>query len=341
MKYINSFIFLLALISITGCKSEPEHLPTGKELPPAQVKTVMVAAQKGHLQTEVVGTVQSIKQAVIAARVTGTITKMPVVLGSTVKAEDVLVKISAEEISAQAVQAQTQLEQAKRNLEREKKLLAKNAATGESVKSLEERYRVAEAAHREATTMLSYTKVTAPFDGVITVQNGNVGALATTGPPLLHLEDNSKLQIVASVPEALVLQINHGDKLTVQIPVTGTDSVGTVAEVAPSADPVTRTAVVKLNIEPHPGLRSGQFARVIIPGERKLSLFIPSATIRTFGQMEQVFVIEDNKAHLRLIRTGIVIGDQTEILAGLEEGETIALFDETRLIDGQPVTVIQ
>ena len=57
--------------------------------------------------------------------------------------------------------------------------------------------------------------------------------------------------------------------------------------------------------------------------------------------MEQLFVIEDNKARLRLVRTGAVIGDQTEILSGLEEGETIALFGDTKLIDGQPVTIIK
>ena len=57
--------------------------------------------------------------------------------------------------------------------------------------------------------------------------------------------------------------------------------------------------------------------------------------------MEQIFVIENNKAHLRLVRSGAILGDQTEILAGIEEGETIAIPGNEQLVDGQPVTIVK
>ena len=332
---------IISLFILAGCQAEEKHKPLTMNLPVIDVQATTVVAQEGHLQTEVVGTVQSIDQAVIAAKVTGTIEEMPVVLGSSVKAGDLLVKISAGEISAKAIQAQAQLEQARRNLEREKKLLQKNAATSENVKSLEDMYRVAEAVHREAETMLGYITVTAPFDGVITAKMTNVGDLATPGVPLLNLEDNSRLQVKASVPETLVLQIFPGDSLTIYVPAANLDLQGTVAEVAPVIDPLSRTATVTINITSGPQLRSGQFARVIIPGERKESLFIPSTAIHTFGQMEKMFIISDNIAHLRLVRTGIVVGEQTEILAGLEPGEIIATTNISQLIDGQPVKIVQ
>lgn len=342
MKTIHQYIILsISLILLIGCQAEEKHKPQHADLTSVEVKTMTVVLEEGHLQTEVVGTVRAVHQAVIAAKVTGTIEKMPVVLGSAVKTGDLLVKISADEISAKVVQAQTQLDQAKRNLEREKKLLQKNAATAANVKSLEEVFRVAKAAHREAVTMLSYTTITAPFGGVITVKMGNVGDLATPGTPLLHLEDSSTLQVEASVPEALVLQIKPGDILSVHVPVGEVDIPGTVAEIAPATDPLSRTAAVKLDIAPQAQLRSGQFARVQIPGERKQSLFIPTSAIHTFGQMEQIFVIENNKAHLRLVRTGAVIEDKTEILAGLEQGEVIAITNNSALIDGQPVTQVK
>lgn len=342
MKTIHQYIILsISLILLIGCQAEEKLKPQHADLTSVEVKTMTVVLEEGHLQTEVVGTVRAVHQAVIAAKVTGTIEKMPVVLGSAVKTGDLLVKISADEISAKVVQAQTQLDQAKRNLEREKKLLQKNAATAANVKSLEEVFRVAKAAHREAVTMLSYTTITAPFGGVITVKMGNVGDLATPGTPLLHLEDSSTLQVEASVPEALVLQIKPGDILSVHVPVGEVDIPGTVAEIAPATDPLSRTAAVKLDIAPQAQLRSGQFARVQIPGERKQSLFIPTSAIHTFGQMEQIFVIENNKAHLRLVRTGAVIEDKTEILAGLEQGEVIAITNNSALIDGQPVTQVK
>lgn len=341
MKTLNNSILLISLIILAGCKSGEDHTSAARDLPVANVRAVTVTAMESNMQTEVVGTVRSVNRAVIAAKVTGTIEEMPVVLGSTVKAGDLLVRIGAGEISAKAIQAQAQLEQARRNLERERKLLQKNAATSENVKSLEDVYRVAEAMNREAEAMLGYTAITAPFDGVITAKPGNVGDLATPGAALLHLEDNNRLQVETSAPETLVLHIKPGDTLAIHIPAANLDLAGTVAQVAPAADPMSRTALVKIDIKPEPQLRSGQFARVVIPGKRKKSLFVPSEAIHVFGQMEKLFVVKNNAAQLRLVRTGTVAGGQTEILAGLESGETVAVEDSSRLIDGQPVKIVQ
>lgn len=342
MTFFTYFSLLISLTLFTGCQSEDKkHEQKAAALPVTEVTAMTVIPQKGHLQTEIVGTVKPANKAVIAAKVSGTIEKVSVVLGSTVKAGDTLVKISAGEISAKAVQAQAQMAQVRRNLEREKKLLQKNAATAENVKSLEEMYMVAEAVHREAVTMLGYTTITAPFDGVITKKVSNTGDLAIPGTPLLHMENISKLQIEASVPEALLLNVQSGNTVTVHIPVARLAVQGLISEVAPAADPLSRTATIKIDIDPQPQLRSGQFARVLLPGERKESLIAPSTAIRTFGQMEQMFVIDDNKARLRLVRTGAVMGDQTEILAGLEPGEMIVVSNISKLMDGQPVTIVK
>jgi RND family efflux transporter MFP subunit len=338
----SNFIALMMLvILLTGCQVEEKSRHQIAAIPAVEVRTAVVSLEKGHLRAEVAGTVRSVRQAVIAAKVTGTIETMPVVLGASVNMGDLLLTISAEEISARKVQAHIQLEQAERNLAREKKLLERNAATAESVASLEEMYRLAEAADREASIMMNYTRITAPFDGVITAKIGNVGDLATPGKSLLKLEDDTELQVEASFPEELIRLIQLGDTLTVVIPIAAREIQGRIAEVAPTSDPLSRTATVKLHIDPQPEIRPGQFARVIIPGTQEESFFVTSSAIQTFGQMEQVFVIKDNKAHLRLIRTGAVMGDQTEVLAGLQEGEMVAIADGFQLIDGQPVTIVK
>lgn len=341
MKHPILMIIGSILLVLAGCRGE-EHRPpqTAQPLPTAEVRSYTAAPQGALPQTEVVGTLQAVTQAVIAAKVSGAIEQMPVVLGSQVKAGDLLVQLRAGEISAKVLQAQAQMEQARRNLERERKLLEKNAATAEMVKSLEEMYRIAEAAHREAKTMLDYTRITAPFAGVVTAKTASVGDLATPGAPLLHLEDSSRLQVVAAVPETQVLRLTRGDRLTVHVPAANLVLAGTVAEVAPAADPLSRTATVKLDIEVSPQLRSGQFARVTLPGAPRQTLFVPSAAVATFGQMEHLFVISDNKASLRLVRTGARADDQVEILAGLEPGELIAIPTTAALIDGQPLTVL-
>lgn len=331
----------LALALLAACHGEEPHKKETASLPAVDVRAHNAALSKGHLQTEIVGTLQAVNKAVIAAKITGTIVEMPVLLGSKVESGDLLVKISAEEISARVIQAQAQLDQARRNLERERKLLSKDAATAENVKSLEDIFRVAEASYNEARTMLGYATITAPFPGVVTAKMVNVGDLATPGMPLLHLEDSNRLQVVTSVPETLLLQIHPGNTLTVTLPAARLTLQGTVAEVAPAADPLSRTATVKIDIEEGDQLRSGQFARVIIPGESKESLFVPSSAMRTFGQMEKIFIIKSGTAHLRLVQTGAVSDGQTEILAGLEPGEIIVSAADTDLVDGQPVNIIK
>lgn len=342
MRYLTPLVHgLLLLILLAGCRGEEPAQHERAVLPVARIRTTTVTARPHQMLTEVMGSVRSVDQAVIASKITGTIEEIPVVLGSAVKAGDLLVLISAEEISAKAVQAKTQLEQARRNLERERKLLAKDAATPESVKSLEEMYRVAQAGYEQAKTMLGYTRITAPFAGLVTAKIANVGDLATPGQPLLHIENSSRLQVEASVPETLVLGMQQGQQLPVFVPAAGLKLEATVAEIAPRADPQTRTATVKLDIPFMPQLRSGQFARVTLPNATRESIYVPAEAVISFGQMEKVFVIRDNQAHLRFVRTGATHDDHIEILAGLEPGEEIAVTDTSELIDRQPVDIIQ
>ncbi|MBV5318890.1 MAG: biotin/lipoyl-binding protein, partial [Desulfobulbaceae bacterium] len=112
---------------------------------PISVTVAKASEQAVPALAEVVGTLQAAERAAIAAKVTGVITRMPVILGSTVRAGDLLVTISAEEIAARLNQAEAQLAQTRRNLEREQNLFQKNAATAETVKSMQDLHALAQA----------------------------------------------------------------------------------------------------------------------------------------------------------------------------------------------------
>ena len=290
-------------------------------------------------QVELVATIQAVQQAAIAAKVTGNITELPVVLGSRVKEGDLLVKISAEEISARVLQAQAQFTQAKRNLDREQKLLKKNASTPETVKSMRDLYAVTQASFQEAKTMLSYTTITAPFDGVITRKHVSSGDLATPGVPLLQLEDDTRLQTVTAVPESLINLLKEGEALSIEVPAAGAAVTGKVSEIAPTVDPLSRTAPVKIDIKYDPSLKTGKFARVILPVDPGKSLFIPASAVVVSGQMNKVFVVEKDRASLRLVRTGSRTDDQVEILAGITPGDKVIIDNNELLVSGQPVTI--
>jgi RND family efflux transporter MFP subunit len=290
-------------------------------------------------QVEVVGTVQAVERAVISSKISGNIITLQVDLGSKVKKGDLLIELSAGEISARVQQAKAQLEQAKRNLAREESLLKKNAATAQTVKSLQDSTKIAEAAYKETVTMLDYSRITAPFSGIITKKLGNVGDLATPGKPLLHLEEENNLQVLTNIPEAMILRIQKDDRLSIFIPSVNLTIEGIVAEVSPVADPSSRSAPIKLHIPPDPRLRSGQFARVTLAGEQAETLTIPSSAVVPFGQMERVYVIYDNKVRLRLVQTGTQMNGHIEILSGLTEGEMVIREADQNLLDGQPIVI--
>lgn len=328
------------LLLAGGCKQHAAE-EAAKVPPPARIRVVVMAVQPATWQHEVAGTVEAVRRATIAAKVAGTIEKMPVVLGSAVKKGALLVRINAGEIAAREAQAAAQLAQAKRNFERETRLLAKEAATREAVKSTEDAYRVAEAEYRAARSMFDYTMITAPFDGLVSQKTANAGDLAMPGMPLLVVEDVRQLQVVAAVPEALVATIKPGDKLPLSVPAATLQTTGVVAEIGPAADAASRSATVKLRIAGTAGLRPGQYVRLTLSGTVAAeTLLVPAAAVIRFGQMERLFVVQDAKARLRLVRTGGRHGDQVEILAGLNPGEQVVVQGGEPLVDGQPVHVV-
>lgn len=346
MKKWNSLLLgtliFVGIAGFSGCKGGEKHKTA--EAPRLEKVTVAVEEvreERAPSRVEVVGTLEAVERASISPRISGQIIELPVVLGSKVKKGDLLVKISAGEISAKVLQAEAQLSQARRNLARESKLQKQGASTQETVKSLKDATRIAEAAYKEATTMLDYTTITAPFAGTITRKIANIGDLASPGMVLLQMENSEELQALAQVPEALLLQVSTGDSVSVQIPAASLHLIGEVAEVAPSADPVSRTAPVKIDIPSGPDLRVGQFARISLTGSDESTLMVAQSAVVPRGQMEIVFVVEEGESvgRMRLVKTGSNYDGEVEILSGLEPGEQIVVSNVAQLQDGQPLDI--
>jgi RND family efflux transporter MFP subunit len=156
---------------------------------------------------------------------------------------------------------------------------------------------------------------------------------------VLVVVDPSSLELEADLPEGIASHVRQGDELAVRVDGVVGDITGTVREIAPAADPVTRTIRIKLELPLEEGLRSGQFARLQVPTGEGESLSVPASAVVRRGQMEIVFVVVNRRAELRLVKTGGVNGESVEILAGLEAGETVVIEGAGQLADGQPVEV--
>ena len=144
--------------------------------------------------------------------------------------------MDAREIQARLEQALATREQAGRDTERLRRLLADNAGSRQEFETVESRHRVAVAAVTEAETMLGYSKIIAPFGGVITRKLADVGDLASPGRALLEMDDPTALRLEAGVSESLIKRVQLGAKWNVRA--TAEDAVVTalVSEIAPAAD---------------------------------------------------------------------------------------------------------
>lgn len=336
MKQILLLIFLVPGFFVAGCRK-----PAGTdraELSSVPVRVLTVLRQSRAATEDVVGTVRPKLSAVIEAKVSGRIEQMLVVPGQSVKAGERLVQLDAHEIQSRLDQAAAARQQAESDFERASDLKAQKILSQSEFDSAQSRFRMASAVEAEAKTMLGYTEMLAPFDGVITRKLADVGDLAMPGKPVLQIENPDTLRFEADVPEALIGNVKLGDRLAVQIATLTNELAGVVAELAPAADPNSRTSQVKLDLPSVSGLRSGQFGRVAVPVGEVSELRVPVSAVVQRGQMELVFVVSAGHAQLRLVKTGRTVAGEVEIVSGLDSGEQVVVESLAGLADGQPVT---
>jgi len=328
----------LSLAPLAAChKAEPS-----KEAPPLPEATVRVQVieEKSHpVVEEVVGTVRARSRAAVEAKTSGRIARMLVDLGQKVKKDDLIAEIDAQEVKAQLERAVANRDQAARDLQRYTDLLKKQVTSRQDFDNAESRFRVADAAVKEAETMKGYLQVRAPFDGVVTRRIADTGDFATPGKPLIELENPDSLRFEADVPAMLIDAVRPGQDVTVTVSSLPKPVAGRVAEIAPTADPNSRTFLVRIDLPATAGLRTGQFGRAAIPVGESISLRVPADALVVRGQMEMVFIREDGRIRLRLVKSGKTIGDEVEILSGVSRGESVVSRDAGALVDGQPAKV--
>jgi RND family efflux transporter MFP subunit len=329
---------MASLALLAGCHKPPAK-PVEQTLPAVAVSTRTIEAKTHVAMEEVVGTVQSRLRATISPKVSGRVETLLVTPGQSVKKGDMLAQIDARDIQARLDQANAVKMQAEIELKRVNELAKAGTLSQAELDLAKMRAGVAEANVKEVETLLSFARVVAPFDGLIIRKIADVGDLAAPGQPLLDMEDPKVLRLEADVPEALIGRVKLGDQLAVRLASIQQELEGIVSEVEPVANPNSRTLKAKLDLPAVPGLRSGVFGRVAVPVGETTTLRVPAKALVVRGQMEIVFVIANQKAQLRLVKTGKHFADEIELVSGVRAGEMVAVEGAAQLADGQPVTI--
>ena len=194
---------------------------------------------------------------------------------------------------------------------------------------------------REAETMVGYTEIRAPFDGVISRKRVDAGDLAAPGQPLIEMEGTGAFEVETSIPDSLASRLTADAEVTINLPGSASPITGRLAELSSAADPQARTVSAKIALPARSPVRSGQFVRVQLPGAPVRLLLAPATAVTVLGQMERVFVANsDQRAVLRLVKTGTARGDRVEILSGLDEGERVIVAPPAGLREGQPLAIL-
>ena len=190
-----------------------------------------------------------------------------------------------------------------------------------------------------AQVMVGYARIASPISGIVTAKQVEVGSTASPGTPLLTVEDSSRYRLETTVEESQIGKVKLKDPVRVRIDAIGGEELsGTVVEILPAADSMSRSFTVKIDIPSAQALRSGLYGTARFVRGQRQGIAIPSKAVVQRGQLTGVFVVDDaNIARLRLIKTGKAYGEQVEVLSGLNEGERIVIDGVAKLNDGVKV----
>jgi RND family efflux transporter MFP subunit len=308
------------------------------------------------------GNIQAFTDSPIYARTTGYLKNWYADIGTRVKAGELLALIDAPEIDHQLQQARADLETAQANLklsqstaDRWQFLLQTQSVskqeTDEKVGDLSAKKAMVDAAasavHR-LEDLQSYEKVTAPFDGVITARNTDVGALIdaganTPGKELFHLAATNQLRAFVNVPEVYGRAAEPGVRETLTLAAyPGRTFTGTVARNANSIDTASRTLLVEVDIDNSAGeLLPGAYVSVHLKvvGKTRRALTIPVNTMLFRSEGLRVGVVREGRAQLVPVTIGRDYGNEVEVVAGLKPQDQVILDPADSLVSGEPVRI--
>ena len=317
--------------------AEPGNMPGAAPLP-ERTPLFTVALEDVPQYRAAVGTVQAVHTADIGSKLMAQVKVVTVTAGKAIKEGDVLVRLDDTDLQAQARQAQAQLDQAKAAAEqaqwdydRQSKLVSGGSITEQEflhTRTNNDRSKAAvvqaEQALKYAETTLSWTVIRSPINGVVVDKLVEPGDLVKPGQTLVRVYNRDKMQLVASVPEALASSLAPGQDVNVKIDVLPMACVGTVSEIVPEAATQSRTFQVKVTGPCPPGVYSGMFGRLFIPNGDEKQIRIPVSAVRTYGQLQQVMVSDGKVQKRRFVSLGDTEGDRVIVLSGLQPGEKIA-----------------
>jgi len=374
MNHRNQTIALLTILGfvasggLSSCSNEHHTQATA----PETVSNVsVIVAQKTTVPDwlEAVGTVRAAQTSQVSSQVMGNILEIRAHEGDRVQSGQVLAVLDDAQSRSRTDQATAALNAAEKEvsaadsdfalgeatLKRYQQLYEKKSVSPQEFDEIKARYQAAEARRdmaragqaqanaglTQARTSLGYTRIHAPYAGVVTEKRADAGTLASPGMPIFLIEDTRNYRLEVTVDESELGQVRLGQASPVTIDALGNVSLpGKVVQVVPAAEPASRSFLVKVLLPADARLRSGLFGRARFPRGERSALLIPRTALVERGQLLGIYVLDTNQiAGLRYVTLGKSAGEQIEVLSGLQEGEKLVAVAEDRDLSGKRIAI--
>ncbi len=311
----------------------------GRQIVPVEVA---VAARKTMTVSKTYsGTLEGEEQANIVAKISERITGIGARVGQSVSSGQVMINLDKSGASSQYYQAEANFKNARKTLERMKSLYDEGAISLQTLDGVQTAFDVAGANFEAAR---STVELTTPIPGVVTAVNVSTGDLAIPGAVLATVAKINRMKVIFNISENDVPNLALGQRVQVYSE-TRPDVIvnGQVAQLSKSADVRSRSFEVKALFPNSPDrwFKPGMYCRANVQlSPRQAALVIPNAAIQSDGVTNRVFVVRQGKAFARVVELGVTDGNESEILRGLAEHDTVATVGVTTLKDSAVVSIV-
>ncbi len=336
MKGINlSHIALLlgaALLFSCGAKEEEET-----EVVRPKVKVETAVRKDIALTNNYTATVESYVVNKISPAMPARIRKIHVEVGDRVRKGQILVELDKTNLS----QTDIQIANLERDLQRYRELYEVGGISKQQIEQLEVQLDVAKS---NASNLSENTTLRSPINGVVTERNYDSGDMPA-GVHILQIEDFNPVKLLIHASEDLYTQISKGMEVDVAVNVYPDEVFkGKVSLIHPTINRSSHTFPVEINIPNSDSrIRPGMFARVDVNLGSNEGILVPDASVlkQTGSNDRHVFVVENGIAIKKVITIGQHLGENYEVISGVEAGDQIVVAGASRLSDNQEVEVVE
>lgn len=343
-------LLLLAVLMaglLTGCSQSEAQSSVAESLSSVKVETLGELAPA--INRRFVGRVDAVSSVDLSFQVGGRLTELPVQQGRLLPRGSLLAALDARDYQLALEQAQVQQQQARRDLDRKRSLLTNNSVPRAVVEEAQDQLRLAELAVESAQRNLSYTRITAPSDVLITRRLADRFVNLQPGTPVVRVQDVTEYRVHISVPEDLVRLVSGPELVEAELLLPGDEEqrlpLG-YREHATEPDQVVQTYQVTFGFERPKDLNllPGMTATVLVTATPQLhaadQLNVPVAALNSLPDGSLYLWVYDpqtSEVHQRKVSVGAMGGERVQLISGVQAGEQVVTAGTTRLQEGMRV----